>query len=310
MKRMKLWLIPTVFALMATSAAAAVTSAEAEAPAFDVPLILSAHSNRTQYVLGEPVQVYLRFSNPSEDPVQFQTDFFFDEALNAFITNPHGQHWQFVDRIHTGYAIPVTATLDPGEARGVRKTIAHSDFAGLPFPEPGLYRLDFQLEMLLNAQPPLEIIRSSPITIEIIEPVRPADIAVHETFMQLEVAAAIQRGRALDDSLVPALREALETAPDSLFAEHAHFLLASVAMMEEEYLRANEHLYEIYPLLDGFHAKNQILMSIINNFHFSEERERALACAEIYLDLFPETQIDRNQLLRYYASLMNRPSEP
>jgi hypothetical protein len=276
----------------------------AQAAPPDVPVALKVYSNRTQYLLGEPVQLYLLFTNLTDAPVKIRSDYFLDKALNITITPAHGQPWRFIDRYHTGITLPNVTELGPREARGFYIFLAHSDLPGhdLPFPEAGLYRVDTEVATSLNEnRQRLDIIRSEPVTIQVVDSVHPEERAAAEIFERPAVARAVQAMQASDELEAP-LEEVLRLAPNSAFAEHADFLLATIAMGRSEYLKANEYLYPVYYREDGYYPKDFILINIMTNFHFGEEPEKALAVCRVLVDLFPRIVNRNNPLVSAYVS--------
>lgn len=280
----------------------AAASPEAE-PEPEVPIAVAVYTNRTQYLLGEPVQIFLQIRNCSRRPVVVRSNYALDKALHIFITPAHGQTWRFIDRIRTGLTIPNVTTIPAGESKGFYVTLAHCAIEGheVPFPTPGLHRLDVRVDAELDDSGRIDTLLAPPVTFEVIEPVRAEDRAVFDIFLQPEVCRAIQE-KEPPESLEDMMLQVLELAPDSVYAEHAHVLLAILAMGRQEWLRANEHLYPVYEREGGFYPKDLILTGIMSNFHSAGEPEKALAVCRVLLDLFPNMRDRRDPLIDAYVA--------
>jgi hypothetical protein len=276
-----------------------------------VPLSLSIHTSRTVYLLGEPVQVYLLYRNLTDEEFILRGNYFLDRDLSIEITDEEGQRRRFVDRIRTGITVPNRARIRPGGTRGFFETIAYSDTGdgGLPFPRPGLYRIDATSTVQIEGSPVRDVLLADPVTIRVSEPTEESDRAVHEIFLLPEVANSVQRKYATTD-VEDALERVIELAPESRFAEHAHLLLATIEMEHQLWLRANEHLYAVYERRGSHYAKDLILLGIFANFHWAEEPERALIVLKILLELFPHQRDAGNPLVDSYIQQFIEPVLP
>ncbi|MBN1475633.1 tetratricopeptide repeat protein [Candidatus Sumerlaeota bacterium] len=274
---------------------------ESSAPTVDVPLALHVYSNRTQYVLGEPVQLFVEFRNLTDREVQTRAILFLDHGLSVHITRLGGERWRFIDRLHTGITVPTAGPIHAHDSWGFHQFLAHSDVGEgrLPFPEPGMYRIDVGATIEIEGAGNFEHLLAEPVAIEVIEPVREDDRTVYDIFLQPNVARAIQQLGG-DEQIKDAMMQVLEIAPESVFAEHAHYLLGTMLMIQGNYLQANEHFYEVYERVPGFYMKEMVLLNILTCFHWADEPERALRVCEALLEINPRMANRQNPLLQIY----------
>lgn len=286
----------------------AIESAE---PIPDVPVRMTVVSSKTQYLLGEPVQLFVLFENRGRQQVILRGNFFLDRGMRLLITPANGRQWQFIDRLHTGISVPVVYQLPPGGSRGFYEFVAHAGVGEqpLPFPEPGFYRIDVQTSVLLDDSQNLDYILAEPVHIEILPPPTPADQHASEILLDPAVASGVQALRASPE-VEESLRTVIATAPESVYAEHAHFLLATIEMERQSWLRANEHLYPVYERVDGYYPKDIVLGHILSNFDAAGETERAMRVGAVMRELWPTLRPGNNQLLERYLPLSASPEEP
>ena len=105
-------------AVTSETESAEMAEGETTSPAVDVPLALRAYSNRTQYVLGEPVQLFIEFHNLTDQEVQTRAILFLDHGLSVHITPVGGERWRFIDRFHRGITVPTAGPIRAHSSRG------------------------------------------------------------------------------------------------------------------------------------------------------------------------------------------------
>jgi hypothetical protein len=282
------------------------------AAASQSPITIRAYANQTAYTLGEPVQFYLLLENVSDTTQQFNANMAMDKGLQVFITPLYQRTRRFVDRA-TGAIMPSAMSMEPGEVRGVFQHLHWSTIGdgSLAFPDPGMYRID--IGVTLAFQDGFQItdtqqILADPISIQIFEPLTDAEREASEIMRQPEVARSLQL-RNPSEAAIPELERLIEVAGDTLFSEHAHFLLGMNLAEQEEFIPSNRHLYAVYEQEDWFYPKDMILIGILTNYHWADEPERALAVCQVLLELYPEDRERRHPMVEIYRSLLAQREE-
>jgi len=286
---------------------AVASAVAAAAPRSEIPIRFDIFPRRTQFLLGEPVEIFVQHTNLWDEDVAVRCNYFLDQGFEIWITDSSGESFRFIDEIHGGIPLTNYARIPAGESRGFYELLIHSevDNRGAVFTEPGLYRIDAQVNAQIDVLgEEILLLLAPPITVEVIEPFTDEDLAVHEIFLWPEVTQALQAMSAPPELEEP-MQTVLEHAPDSVFAEHAHFLLSTILMEREEWLPANEHLYEVYSNPDGFYPKDMILINILHCFDEANEPERAVATCRVLLELFPEVRRRNVSLVDSYIELVD-----
>jgi hypothetical protein len=301
---------PSLTDVSSNAESAEIAQGESSPSTVDVPLALHVYSNRTQYVLGEPVQLFVEIRNLTDREVQMRATLFLDHGLSIHITPLGGERWRFIDRLHSGITIPTAGPIQAHDSWGFHQFLVHSDVGEgrVPFPTPGLYRIDLGATIEIDGEGRYEHLLAESVAIEVIEPVREDDQAVFDIFFQPNVANAIQQLGG-DEQIEDAMMQVLDLAPESIFAEHANYLLGTMHMTQGNYLRANEHFYEVYERVPGFYMKEMVMLNIVTCFHWADEPERARDVCEALLQINPRMANRQNPILQIYLQQMSDDSE-
>jgi hypothetical protein len=180
-------------------------------------------TERSKYLVGEPVYVAITLRNTSEEPQRVTSSLRpEDGAVHIVITSPDGTHREFVPLGETDQDATVYSKLAPGETIG---NVAPIFFGGngWTFSTPGRYTVtayyrlpDGKGTVYESKSPPVAIeIQPSAEGSKLIGEGGPATVEVGK-FLTWQSGDHLEKGRAR-------LRELADQSPDSVLTSYAHF---------------------------------------------------------------------------------------
>jgi tetratricopeptide (TPR) repeat protein len=209
------------------------------------PLELKIETNKTKYLVGEPIYLWLVIKNTSGKFQQFSSELSYVSDFELNVIKPEELPKRYIATMKPGLYPQVVYEMWPGDQKKVDYTILYDDGAqnGLLFDKPQRAKLSCKLAYNIADVYPHRFYFPN-IDIEIVAP-SGEDAEALKLLLQKNIIFDLHRGFATEQTK-PVLQELLQKYPKSTYAALALYTLAGGEILPQNPTQNYEKAIELY----------------------------------------------------------------